>query len=420
MTPHPSVPAPQGLSSFMRANAPWLAAGAVMTFASSFGQTFFIALFAGEIRAEFDLSHGQWGGIYTLGTLGSAALMLWAGALTDRFRSRTLAAVLLVMFAAVCLFASLVQGPAMLILAIFGLRFCGQGMLYHTAIVSMGRWFAARRGRAVAVANLGIAMGEALLPALFVAVIALLGWRGAWQAAAVACLLLAPLAPLMLRRERTPRSHAETDSTPGLGDRHWTRRGAVSHWLFWALLPGILAAPVFSTAFFFQQVHLAEIKGWTLAEFASLFPLFVAVAIPVTFLAGWAADRFGALRVLPAWPLALAAAMASAAIGQGLAAAALTMALLGVMQGCGSAFSGALWPEVYGTRSLGAIRAVASSAMVFATALGPGLSGVLLDAGIGFETQLGAMSVYAACMAGVFILARRRSLAEFGETGATR
>jgi sugar phosphate permease len=404
----PPGPGPAGLIRFARDNAPWLGAGALMTFASSFGQTFFIALFAGEIRAEFGLSHGQWGGIYTAGTLISAGLMLWAGGLTDRFRSRTLAAGLLGLFAGVCLFASAAWSPAALIAAIFGLRFCGQGMLYHTAIVSMGRWFSATRGRAVAVANLGIAVGEAVLPFVFVALIGWLGWRGAWQAAAVLTLLMLPLAPMLLRRERTPQSHAETDATPGLGGRHWTRPQALRHWLFWATFPGFLAQPVFSTAFFFQQVHMAEIKGWTLAEFAALFPLYVAAAIPMTFVGGWAADRFGAGQALPVWPLLLACGLAAAAWGEGLAAAAAAMLLLGAMQGFGAAMSGAFWPEMYGTRSLGAIRATASSAMVFATALGPGLSGVLLDAGVGFETQLLGMAAYAAAMAGMFAWAMAR------------
>jgi hypothetical protein len=42
------------LPGFLCANAPWLAAGFLLTFASSFGQTFFIAVFVGEIRADFD------------------------------------------------------------------------------------------------------------------------------------------------------------------------------------------------------------------------------------------------------------------------------------------------------------------------------------------------------------------------------
>jgi hypothetical protein len=68
--------------SFLRANAAWLTAGFLLTFTSSFGQTFFISIFAGEIRETFGLSHGQWGGLYTLATTASAIAMVWAGVLT--------------------------------------------------------------------------------------------------------------------------------------------------------------------------------------------------------------------------------------------------------------------------------------------------------------------------------------------------
>src|SRR6056297_2918334 len=55
----------RSLLDFVRTNAPWLAAGFLLTFASSFGQTFFISVFAGEIRATYGLSHGDWGAIYS-------------------------------------------------------------------------------------------------------------------------------------------------------------------------------------------------------------------------------------------------------------------------------------------------------------------------------------------------------------------
>ena len=61
-----------GTLRFLQENAPWLAAGVLLTFLSSFGQTFFISVFAGEIRETFGLSHGEWGGIYTLGTSAAA------------------------------------------------------------------------------------------------------------------------------------------------------------------------------------------------------------------------------------------------------------------------------------------------------------------------------------------------------------
>ena len=75
---------------FIRANWLFLLAGFLLTFTSSYGQTYFISLFAGEIKGEFGLSDGQWGGIYTIGTTLSAITMVWAGVLTDRFRVRRL------------------------------------------------------------------------------------------------------------------------------------------------------------------------------------------------------------------------------------------------------------------------------------------------------------------------------------------
>ena len=75
---------------FIQANWLFLLAGFLLTFTSSYGQTYFISLFAGEIKTDFGLSDGQWGGIYTIGTTMSAIAMIWAGVLTDRFRVRAL------------------------------------------------------------------------------------------------------------------------------------------------------------------------------------------------------------------------------------------------------------------------------------------------------------------------------------------
>lgn len=85
---------------FFRRNAPWLMAGFLLTFASSFGQTFFIAIFAGDIRGEYGLSHAGWGGVYALATMTSAAVMVFAGGLTDSFRVRLVGSAVLLGLAA--------------------------------------------------------------------------------------------------------------------------------------------------------------------------------------------------------------------------------------------------------------------------------------------------------------------------------
>ena len=72
--------------NFLIQNARWLMATALLYFCSCFGQTFFISLFAGEIRSAFSLTHGDWGLIYSGGTLTSAIAMLCFGGLVDRYK----------------------------------------------------------------------------------------------------------------------------------------------------------------------------------------------------------------------------------------------------------------------------------------------------------------------------------------------
>lgn len=74
--------------------------------------------------------------------------------------------------------------------------------------------------------------------------------------------------------------------------------------------------------------------------------------------------------------------------------------------------SGAWWPDVYGTRSLGGIRAMASSAMVFATAVGPGATGLLIDLGAGLDLQMIGMAAIAVGKSVLFAVAARRSRRE--------
>ena len=50
----------------------------------------------------------------------------------------------------------------------------------------------------------------------------------------------------------------------GMQNKHWTRKEALNHWVFWAVIVPFLIPPIFSTAFFFNMVHLTEIKDWSL------------------------------------------------------------------------------------------------------------------------------------------------------------
>jgi sugar phosphate permease len=394
--------------TFLRVHARWLSAGLLLSFASSFGQTYFIALFGGQLRTTFALSHGDFGSLYTIATLGSAATLVWLGQFADRMRVQLLGALTLCGLATASLAMAGVTSPLMLVAVLYGLRLFGQGMLSHLAMTAMARWFSDYRGRALSIAALGFPFGEALLPSVAVALMAVLGWRQTWLAAAGLLLVVAvPLIGWLLRNEPAPCSGMPArapSSGPAADRRQWTRGEVVRDPLFYALMPGMLAPSFITTGIFFHQVYLAETKGWTLSWFAACYPVYAVATVAVSLVVGWAVDRWGAARLLPFYLLPMAAALLVLAWVDAPAGTIAFMLLAGGTSGGAVTLLGALWAELYGTRHLGAIRALAVAGMVFSSALGPGVMGWLIDGGINLEHQFLVMAVYTVVSAGLFRL----------------
>ena len=171
------------------------------------------------------------------------------------------------------------------------------------------------------------------------------------------------------------------------------------------MLPGILAPPFVITGVFFHQVHLVEVKGWTMAGFAACYPLYAASVTVVSLCSGWLIDRHGALRILPFYLLPLSAGLALLGIGDMALVAPVFMSLMGCTAGGAMMVVGAVWAELYGTAHLGAIRALSVSLLVLATAIAPGAMGWLMDRGVSLELQLALMSAYTlACALGFALL----------------
>lgn len=138
-----------------------------------------------------------------------------------------------------------------------------------------------------------------------------------------------------------------------------------------------------------------ELEGWTLELFASAFLLMASGVVCASLVIGPLIDRFSARQLLPFTLVPLTLACFVLANFHAPAAAFVFMLLVGISNGFNSTLVGALWPEVYGTRHMGAIRSVAFSVMVFASAAGPGLVGWLIDKGVSFDLQVMAMGATA-------------------------
>jgi MFS family permease len=180
----------------------------------------------------------------------------------------------------------------------------------------------------------------------------------------------------------------------GMNGRHWTRNQALKHPLFWFMMPAFLGQSAFNTAFFFLQVHFAEIKGWDHLQLVAMFPVYTAVAIGSMILSGILLDRLGTARLIPYFQLPMIVAFLLFAYGQSLSAALIGFIFLGLTSGATATLPNAFWAEFFGTKHLGSIKAAAAAAMVLGSAIGPAITGVLLDLNIALEFQYIAIASF--------------------------
>ena len=382
--------------NFLFQNARWLIATALLYFCSCFGQTFFISLFAGEIRQAFNLSHGEWGFIYSGGTLASAIAMLCFGGYVDKYKITLNIKIVIISLSLVCLTMTFVSLVWLLPLIIFGLRFFGQGMLIHIPAVAIGKWYGKNKGKALSLSIMGFSIGEAIFPVIFVSLFMLIGWRNSWLVGTVILLFILPIIITLLSNERVPNSKQENLSDQvGMGSKHWKRKDVLKNWVFWAVIIPFLIPPIFSTAFFFNMVHLTEVKNWSLITFTSLFPFYTGMSIITTLASGWMLDKFGVEKILPFYLIPMATGLLIFSYSNTYLTAAIGFSFLGMTQGLAMTIGGTFWPTYYGTKNLGSVRSLSTSTMVFGTAIGPAVVGKLLDIDVNYNFILLGMSVLA-------------------------
>jgi MFS family permease len=382
------------LIQFIAQNARFVGAGFLLTLLSSVGQTFFISIFSGHIRTAFDLSHAAWGTTYAIATFGSAIVLIWAGGLTDILRTRILGALVLLGLAGAALFMARNTSVLGLGIALFLLRFMGQGMASHLASTAMARWFSAQRGRALALSSLGFSLGEAVLPVTCVFLLTLYSWQSLWAVSALVAALSAPLLYWMLQYERTPQDMATEAQSTGMQARQWRRAEALRHPLFWWMIPVMIGPPAFITAFFFQQVPYAEGKGWSHLVLVSAFPLYTVMTVTFTQIAGWIQDRFGLIHVLGFAQVPMVFAFVAFAAAPTAGWLILGLFFVALTSGTMPTWFRGFWAEFYGTQHLGAIKALATAIMVFGSAVGPVVTGAGLDHGMTMDQQYLWVSVY--------------------------
>lgn len=376
-----------GLISFFRKNRKEVSFGWVLTFLSSFGQTFLISIYVPEILKTFDISNGLFGSIYAVATVISSIIMLSVGHLIDHKPVKKITALTIAGLA----FSSILFGIshlsiAILILALIGLRLTGQGLMSHISLTVMSRHYETDRGKALSIASLGYAIGEAIFP---ICISTLILWYDYEVAAlASAAFLLLYLFRLYFSDLTHFDKGLEEAIKPSAGSLIKEYKNLLKTKAFFILMPVSFALSFTITAVFFYQYVVVENKGWSVSLYASFFTVYALTRVAFSIFGGVLVDKYSGMKIFRFYLIPFTLGLIAFAFFDSIFGALAFLILAGMSVGMAGTVKSAVLVEVFGTEKLGTIRSVFTMFMVLSTALGPLVFGTLMDTGIEFESIL--------------------------------
>lgn len=365
----------------------------ILTFFSGFGQTFLLSLYIPHIILEFDISQSLFSSIYAIATLCSGLTIIFAGKLIDRIPLIRFALLVIAGIILANTVAGLSANLIMLFAAFFLLRFFGQGLLSHTSITSVGRYFNRARGKALSIAYLGFPIAEAVFPITVVSVIAAIGWRESFLYSGLFIFLtLFPLTWVLLKgfdrhkvvESFSPHTSPKTDTTPE-PNVSWSQKKIVKDLQFYIYAPTAFITGFAQTALFFFQTFIAAHKGWSVEWMALSIAAYALASFSFSILTGPLIDRFSAKAIFPFVLVPLALGLLVLVFFSHPAAAIVFWFLVGMTGGANPTTGNAIYAETYGVKNLGSVRSIFTFVMVTSTAAGPVLYSLLLDNGFNFN-----------------------------------
>ncbi len=361
--------------------------GFIFTFFSSFGQSFFIGLFNSSIRETLSITHGQFGTIYALATLCSSLLLIWMGKKIDDVNVLKFAIFVTFLLSFSTFFFSKTSSVTFLFVAIFLLRFSGQGMMSHTASTTISRYFTKSRGRALSIGWFGLSSAEFILPVLIVYLLTLMAWQELWLIFSLIILICLPLASYYLVKDvklNTRETNADKNSKEEK-IKNWKRIEVLGDYRFYIISLNMLAMPWIATGVFVYQSFITNSKGWGDYIIAQSFMSYSIFSVITLLVSGYLIDKFTSRKLLIYMNVPLLLGTFIIIYFDAPQSAFLFLGLVGISNGLANLLGSSTWAEIYGVKYIGSIKALTTALMVFATAFGTALFGFLIDARFSIE-----------------------------------
>ena len=356
--------------------------GFIFTFFSSFGQSYFLGLFNSSIRDALSITHGQFGSIYASATLCSSLLLIWVGKKIDDVNIFKFALFVIILLAFACFFFSKVSSVFLLFIAIFLMRFSGQGMMSHTASTTISRYFTRTRGRALSISWFGLSSAEFIMPVLMVYLLTIIDWQNLWLIFSITVLIILPIASFLLIKNLNLDSRETSDeNSKEVEIKQWKRREVIKDYRFYIISLNMLAMPWIFTGFAVFQSFIQTSKGWGPYVIAQSFMSYSILSVLTLFLSGFLIDKFTSRKLLIYMNIPLLFSVVVLYFFDTPITAFLFLGLVGISNGFANILGSSTWAELYGVKYLGSIKALTTALMVFATAFGTALFGLLIDLG---------------------------------------
>ncbi|MDC0452651.1 MFS transporter [Candidatus Pelagibacter sp.] len=356
--------------------------GFIFTFFSSFGQSYFLGLFNSSIREALSITHGQFGSIYASATLCSSLLLIWVGKKIDDVNIFKFAFFVTILLSFACFFFSRITSVFLLFIAIFLMRFSGQGMMSHTASTTISRYFTKTRGRALSISWFGLSSAEFIMPVLMVYLLTIIDWQNLWLIFSITVLIILPIISFLLIKNLNLDSREVSDENiKHVEIKQWKRREVLKDYRFYIISSNMLAMPWIFTGFAVFQSFVQTSKGWGPYVIAQSFMSYSIFSVLTLFLSGFLIDKFTSRKLLIYMNIPLLLSVIVLFFFDTPITAFLFLGLVGISNGFANILGSSTWAELYGVKYLGSIKALTTALMVFATAFGTALFGYLIDIG---------------------------------------
>ena len=361
--------------------------GFIFTFFSSFGQSFFLGLFNSSIRDTLSITQGQFGSIYASATLLSSFLLIWVGKKIDDINIFKFAFFVTLLLSFSCFFFSKISSVTFLFIAIFLMRFSGQGLMSHTATTTISRYFTKSRGKALSTGWFGLSSAEFILPVLIVYLLTITSWQSIWISVSILVLIFLPTVSFILiknlnfdsREEVKDINHKEKDIF------QWKRVEVLKDYRFYIVCLNMLAMPWIATGVFVYQSFITESKDWGVYIIAQSFMVYSILSVVTLMVSGFLIDKFTSRKLLIFMNIPLLLSTLVLIFFNTPTTAFIFLGLIGISNGLANVLGSSTWAEIYGVKYIGSIKALSTALMVFSTAFGTALFGLLIDKGFSIE-----------------------------------